>query len=228
MRRLWPLPTIWLVPAFVLAAAAFAEDNSTLANARYRIAFAPASAAVLSALLVKLAGRNLAPVLTAAALLAGWGMTSHGPFQTVRLGDPSDESWRQAGREVAQDLVRDDTAVFTQTRLAESVLVPAYPEDDQFLKYVASRLGAFYTGSEKAVPLPLLWPPGDELRNVYRSRLARSGLKNVIVVGATDTDLNVASVERFDGLVRAAGFEQTSRETRPALSLIRYERPTPP
>jgi uncharacterized membrane protein len=223
-RRLWPLLAIWLIPAAALAAAAFVADNSTLANARYRIAFAPAGAAVLAALLVKLAGRNLAPVLAAAALLAGWVMMPHDPFQAARLGDPSDESWRQAGREVAKDLARDDTTVFTQTGLAESVLIPAYPDDDRFLKYVACRLGAFYTGSEKAVPLPLLWPPGEELESVYRLRLTKPDLKNVVVVGATDTDLNVASLEQFDGLVRASGFEQTSRETRPALSIVRYER----
>jgi hypothetical protein len=48
----------------------------------------------------------------------------------------------------------------------------------------------------------------------------------VWIVGANDTDLNAASVPVFARFVEGVGFRQLSMESRPGMSLLRFERPT--
>lgn len=222
--RRWLLVVIalWLVPLATLIAAALI-NNPTLANVRYRIPLAPASALVLSVALVKQVRPLAAVTVAAGALVASWSFGPQTPFQAGRLGAPSDLAWKQVGLDLADELARNDTLVFTQTGLTEGFLVSLYPEDERLQKYVACRLGAFYTGSEKAWSLPLIWSQ-DEFANVCRRRLRAPEVTRVIVVAAMDTDLNRTSVDLFDGLARGEGFERepASVETEP--TVIRYQR----
>jgi hypothetical protein len=221
-RSLLVALSLWLLPLAVLLGAALL-DNPTLANLRYRIPLAPASALFLSIVLVRLVRPAVAVCLAAVALVGAWSFTPHGPFHAGRLGDHSDVAWKQVGLDIADELSRNDTLVFTQTGLTEGFLVPLYPDDERLQKYVACRLGKFYTKSENAWSLPLVWSQ-EEFKDVCRGRLRKPEIAQVIVVAAMDTDLNRASFGVFDRLAREEGFEPDSGEIEQDPVIVRYQR----
>ena len=57
--RISPALLVWLIPAIAIAATAITTENATLANVRYRIPMAPASAAVLAAIVLRFAGPRI-------------------------------------------------------------------------------------------------------------------------------------------------------------------------
>jgi fermentation-respiration switch protein FrsA (DUF1100 family) len=213
----------WLIPLAVFITLA-AMGQGIYLNVRYRIPLAPANAAVLAILILELGGRRRAFPLTVVALGATWWAAGRSPMVAMRLGAPADAEWKQAAIELKEELADPSVLTFAQTGLTEAFLVPTEPTNERFLHYVACRLGKFYSGSETARPLPLIWQADEELRAAYLQRLRSKEIQNVVIVGATDTDLNRESVATFEKLVAAEGFELDSQDSRPSTVVIRYSR----
>lgn len=214
---------MWIVPLAALAIAALVS-NPTLANARYRIPLAPVASLFVAGLVTLLAGRRVAVAGALAAIVVASVTGTSRPWIAGRLGNGSDAAWKQAGRDLAARAEDPHVLLFAQSGLVEGFLVPAFPEDERFQTYVASRLGRFYTGTEKALALPLVWEGADELKAAYERRLADEGVSEVVVVGAVDTDLNRASIAEFEGLLRRRGFSPAGRQERPDTIVLRYVR----
>ncbi len=225
-----PLPAIlclWLLPLLVIAVLAIVS-NPMLASPRYRVMIVPASAVAVSLSLVRVCSPSFATALAAGIVVGATWLQGTSPWQPARLQNAIEGEWKQAGLEMAPHLADPSAVVFTQSGLAESVLLPLLPESDRFRQYAACRLGPFYSGSNQALPIPLLWDGYGPLQRVYLERLQAASTRTVWIVGATDTDLNQDSVDMFADFVQSAGYGRQSFEKRPGLAVIRFERTSLP
>ncbi|MBX3442987.1 MAG: glycosyltransferase family 39 protein [Planctomyces sp.] len=214
---------LWLAPLGILALGT--QENPTLASPRYRTPMAPASAAAVAGLAAVALRPGAACFVMAVSLAAGWSAASTPAHRAGRLGDRGDEKWRAAALIIADDLQRPDVLTFTLTGLAESLLVPAIRGDERFDRYVSSRLGAFYTNVERGIPLPMIWSGGGFLEQKFRERLADPGIREVLIVAAVDTDLNVRSMSEFERLLASAGYVADGPlQVGPEALVVRYRR----
>ncbi|QDT52195.1 hypothetical protein Pan44_02040 [Caulifigura coniformis] len=220
---IWMPLFLWLVPLTMIATMALL-GSPMLASPRYRVMIVPASA-----LAVGLAATRVAIPPVAACLVAGllgftaWSM-SFSPGTAARLANPIEEEWKQVGVELASEMGDPGVLVFTQSGLAEGILLPMLADYPRLKSYVACRLGPFYTQSDRALPIPILWDVGGPLSRQYLSLLKAPEIRQVRIVGANDTDLNAQSIEVFASFLRSAGFRSTVGESRPGITLLRFER----
>lgn len=221
---MWVVLTLWLLPLALVGLMAV-TSTPMLASPRYRVMIAPASALAVSLALTRAAAPLSSLIVTASLLSATTLLQGSTPFHAARLGNPVEQEWKRIGLQLAPHLADPSSIVFTQTGLAEGILLPLLPENERLKKYVACRLGPFYTASDQAVPIPLLWEGRDPLRRIYQSKLSSAGVREVWIAGASDTDLNAQSVETFAAFVLSEGFEQASVENRLGITLFRLQRP---
>jgi hypothetical protein len=223
---IWPLLIsllLWLPPLAVLAYMAVAQ-NPMLAVPRYRVMLAPPAALAISLALVRAVSMPISTGAAAILLTGTLWLTGVNPGKAGRLSIGSDEEWKKAGIAARAWLAEPGTMVFAQTGLGEAALVPLFPDDDRFLKYVASRLGSFYTRSEKALPIPLMWDGAGPLHRNYAKRLSVQAVHDVQIVGAADTDLNRDSIKQFAQFVESCGFKINLIERRPGIEIRHFQR----
>ncbi|OAI56566.1 hypothetical protein AYO47_08910 [Planctomyces sp. SCGC AG-212-M04] len=219
----WPV-FLWLVPLAVIGTMAVVE-SPMLASPRYRV-MAVCPSAVALGLALSRAFRPTIAILGAAGVLA-LSTFLHGTSPRVagRLANVIEEEWKRVGLELRSRIDDPHVLVFTQTGLAEGVLLPAMSGSERFRKYVGCRLGGFYTGSERALPIPFLWNGGGRLREEYRTLLDANAVREAWIVGANDTDLNAESLPVFSQFLEFAGFQQVGgEESRPGITMLRFER----
>ncbi|REJ95093.1 MAG: hypothetical protein DWQ34_06975 [Planctomycetota bacterium] len=220
---------LWSVLPTLLIAAVAREDLTSLANPRYRVAYAVPAACLLAGLFTALARRpRRASLATLVALLAAWSLSPRTPFQTGRLGAPTAAEWRRAALLVEEHGEPGDL-LFVQSGLIESNLVPLLFEDDQFLEYVACRMSRFYLESpHPRLGLPFFWDaapgPTERFSNMLANN-ARTDRHDVWVASATDTDLNRRSLDGIEQLLAQAGYRAAEEWTESSLVLRRYQPP---
>ena len=91
------------------------------------------------------------------------------PWELGRLGSPTDAEWREANLFLSTHS-KTGEPIYVQSGLAESNLVPAFPDDDLFLEYVACRVSRFYVeASHPRFGLPFHWDGPGNVRARFRS-----------------------------------------------------------
>ena len=219
----------WSVVPTLLIAAVARDDLTSLANPRYRVAYAVPTACLLAGWIVTL-GRKPVPafVATLAALMAAWCLSPRLPFETGRLGAPTATQWERAARVLEEQGVAGDL-LFVQSGLIESNLVPRFYADDQFLEYVACRMSRFYLETpHPRIGLPFFWNAGRGPEERFSEMLeenARADRQDVWIACATDTDLNRQSLDGVEQLLSRAGYRIVEEWVEPALVMRRYEPP---
>jgi hypothetical protein len=229
-RSLGLLAAWSLLPVLLIAIAAQGELTS-LANPRYRVAYAVPGACLLGGLLAACSTRASTLCLaTAAALAAAWGMSPRLPWELGRLGSHDAAEWRRAA-EIVDAGGQAGQPLFVQGGLIESSLVPVYFHDALFMDYVACRLGRFYLETpHPRYGLPFLWDVRPEMRAFFAELLATNRSESqhdVWVACATDTDLNRRSLEGIQALLLDSGYEPAEQWPFSTLVLIRYEPASP-
>lgn len=229
LRRSLSLLALWALFPIVLIALAAHGDLTSLANPRYRVAYAAPGACLLAGLLTSIRGRAIhACLATAAALSAAWSVSPRLPWQLSRLGSPDAAEWKQAANIVEQEGGAGEP-LFVQSGLIESSLVPAYYRDPLFMEYVACRMGRFYIETpHPRYGLPFLWETNPEMRAYFVEVLAegrRASRDDVWLACATDTDLNRRSLEGMRTLIEQQGYQVREQWDFPALVLVRYACP---
>ncbi len=215
-----------LLPVAILAAMSQGQMSS-LANPRYRVAFAPAAAVFAALLLTSL--RDSRGALIGAVTLLGisWMLVPLAPWTLGRLNQSADNDWRLLNGYLAEHANPDDP-IFVQGGLAEAALISSYPDDRLLSEYAACRVSRFYVASRHPrYAIPLMWDPSGQAEQVVRQLIDTSGQTDgrFWVAGATDTDLNQASVAGTQQLAIAAGFVADDTQTWPNAVLIRYRKP---
>ncbi|MCA9050352.1 MAG: glycosyltransferase family 39 protein [Planctomycetaceae bacterium] len=207
----WPAIGCSVLPVLLMFLVTTPEISS-LANARYRIAFTPAGACLIAALLRK-ASPNWSAGAAAVTLTAAWWLSPLPPWQPGRLNAAPDQDWKELALQFHES-ARPGDAVFVQSGLVESNLVPAFLNDDLFLEYAAARLGRFYAPSlHPRIGLPFLWTGPTDIRTHYRNRLLsiRSTTGVFWVASTTDTDLDRNSLEGIRDIAAEAEFRLEQR-----------------
>ncbi|MFO0427023.1 MAG: glycosyltransferase family 39 protein [Planctomyces sp.] len=215
-----------LFPLLILAVLA-SGDLSSLANPRYRVAYAPAGACLIAAMMSTKSHRTGVVLGAIVTIVSSWAMSPLLPWQLGRLGSPTDAEWRDANLFLAANSKAGEQ-IFVQSGLAESSLVPAFPTDDVFLEYVACRVSRFYLESlHPRVGLPFRWDVSHDVPLNFRSRmLSGSGTETSFwVAAATDTDLNRASLAGLQQIARSSGFALQNEKTWPNVRVERYVLP---
>lgn len=223
---LWLLGAASLLPVAMLAVLSSGEISS-LANPRYRVAFAPAGACFAAALLTSVRGSRGAVVGGLALLGVSWWLSPLTPWTMGRLGHPADQDWWYLNAYLAEN-AREGEPILVQGGLAEAAIVPAFAHDRLFQEYVACRAGRFYLESRHPrYAVPLLWNPtlGTapamlEIVSSWPDQPPRCWL-----ACATDTDLNRFSQTRMAEILTAAGFVAQEPRTWPHATLTLFERP---
>lgn len=210
LRRQMPLLIgCSLAPLLTLAVLA-SGDFSSLANPRYRVAYAPAGACLM-ALVIRCVGSGPAVlwgVVTAVA--AAWTLAPLNPFELGRLGNPVDTEWHDVGT-LLKRISGPDEVVFVQSGLVEGKLVGAYVHDRLFMEYVACRVGRFYLDSRHPrYALPFLWDEDTGVQSFYQNLLLHMDDGDTFwIAAATDTDLNRNSLAHMQHVAGTAEFTRT-------------------
>lgn len=215
-----------LVPLLLLAALA-SGDLSSLANPRYRVAYAPAGACLLAMVFRYRSTWQAAVAGTTVAITVSWLMSPLPPWKPGRLGNPTDREWCDASLYLSQRSAAGES-LFVQGGLAESSLVPVFFNDPLFMEYVACRGSRFYLESARPrIGLPYLWDGHTEMQSEFQRILAAIGSSSeptFWVAAATDTDLNRISLDGMQNVATSSGFVATEYREWPHLKLIRYSR----
>jgi hypothetical protein len=216
----WPV-FLWLTPLAVIGAMALL-GSPMLAGPRYRVMVVCPSAIAISLALSRAFAPLLAGLIAVGLLALSTILHGSSPLVAGRLANPIESEWKRIGLELRPQINDPKVLVFTQSGLAEGLILPVLAKSERFKKYAACRLGAFYTGSERALPIPILWDRTGRLRDDYRTLLSARGIREVWLVGANDTDLNAESVRVFAPFIESTGFQQISAESRPGISVLRF------
>ena len=212
-----------LLPLLAIAALA-SGDLSSLANPRYRVAYVPAGACLIGALLTAKVNWPGALLGAIVAITGSWSMCALLPWELGRLGSPTDAEWREANLFLSTHS-KTGEPIYVQSGLAESNLVPAFPDDDLFLEYVACRVSRFYVeASHPRFGLPFHWDGPGNVRARFRSRIlseTKAG-DTFWIAAATDTDLNQNSLLGMQQIAIEAGLELQKQMTWPNVRVERY------
>jgi hypothetical protein len=158
------------------------------------------------------------------AITGSWSMSPLLPWELGRLGSPTDAEWREANLFLSTHS-KTGEPIYVQSGLAESNLVPAFPDDDFFLEYVACRVSRFYVeASHPRFGLPFHWDGPGDVRARFRSRIlseTKAG-DTFWIAAATDTDLNHNSLSGMQQIAIEAGFELQKQMTWPNVRVERY------
>jgi hypothetical protein len=224
---LWITGACSLLPLLILAVLA-SGDMSSLANPRYRVAYAPAGACLIALLLSHTRYWITSLVAMLVVLIAAWSLSPLGPWQMGRLGSPTEHEWRELNAYIS-DHSRTGEPLLVQSGLTESYLVPLFTQDRAFMEYVACRVSRFYV--DKPHPryaLPYIWNPQSGVVEFYRHLLESWEPQpgSFWVACATDTDLNQNSLNVIRSIAREAGYQETDQQTWPSATLIHFQHPS--
>lgn len=219
----WLLLGCSLVPLLMIAVLA-RGDLSSLANPRYRVAYAPAGAlwVAWAWLLTRSGAWKPAVMGLVMALAAVWSVQPLRPWQLGRLGSPADHQWRELSLLISQQ-GQPEEPIFVNCGLVESLLVPAYHTDLTFMEYVACRVSKFYLPApHPRIALPYFWD--DRTKQFYQDSLKAQSPQVIWIACATDTDLSRGSLSGFQQIAEASGYRVEGQTTWPAVTLLRMTR----
>ncbi len=152
----WVMLTCWGVPLMVIAACAVG-DMSSLANPRYRVAYAPAGTVWVAWLLSRSGSWKVSVAGLLVTVCAAWTLMPLRPWQLGRLGAAAERDWHELNLRLGTEALAGEP-IYVQSGLVESSLVPAYLSDPLFLEYAASRVSRFYVPAPHArLGLPYFW-----------------------------------------------------------------------
>ncbi len=218
-----------LLPMLILAALA-TGDLTSLANPRYRVAYAPASACLMAGIFRFRSHWAVAFAGTVVALAAAWTISPLTPWQLGRLGSATDTEWRDVGLHLSEHS-KPGEPVFVQSGLVESNLVPLYAKDAMFMEYVACRVSRFYLESpHRRYGLPFVWDNQTGVQEIFREVLLRRNSPDAVddatasfwIAAATDTDLNRNSLNGMQQLAHSIGYVLTEYRSWPNVRLEHY------
>ncbi len=224
-RELFLMAACSLLPIAILAFLA-AGPSSSLANPRYRVAFAPAGVCMAALILTSLRDRRGAISGAAVLLVVSWGLSPLYPWQLGRLGQPTDTDWYHLNRYLAEHSVEGEP-IFVQGGLAEAGLFSNYADDRLFMEYVACRVSRFYLeASHPRYALPIFWSPATRTSGFLRELIGgwQEPNRRFWVACATDTDLNRDSLPHVQQIAGDSGFSVIDQQTWPHAVLICYQR----
>jgi hypothetical protein len=224
--RLPPLSLwVWGLLPVVLVPIVCQGDLTSLANPRYRIGFAVPGCCFVAWLLI----RNVRPLpaivgcLVAALVTAS--LSEVPPWRLRRLGSVASHEWRKIARIVREKGIEGEP-LFVQSGLGEGFLIPRDYRDPLMHDYTASRLGRFYLKRpHPRYALPFLWGKSAGMVQFFEDRLRElrsSDQPTFWVAAATDTDLNVQSLDGFQRIVRKLGARELDNQVFRHSRLIRY------
>ena len=217
---------VWaLVPLCCIVV--FAQgDMSTLANPRYRVAYAVPGACLFAVCLSSRYTPVAACIGTVAALALTWWMAELPPWQLERLKSRRAVEWKTIA-EIVEREGRAGEPVIVQSGLAEAELVAVFHDDRLLMDYVASRLGRFYLATpHPRYGLPFLWYDDSKVKEFYLELLAKlceNGSGIVWVAAATDTDRNRLSLETIQQLLQRQQYVPIFEQRFDDAVLLRYE-----
>ncbi len=215
-----------LLPLFLIAAL-LSDELSSLANPRYRVAYAPAGACLAAMLLCQFRS-NVGPILGSVTLLViSWCYSPLNPMEMGRLGSHADQNWGELNHYL-QETAQPAEPIFVQSGLTEGYLVPAFAEDRLFMEYVACRVSRFYVDSpHPRYALPFLWDSRLGMPEFYLKSIQSwkdSKETTFWVACATDTDLNQNSLAGIQKIAEAAGYRPAISRQWPHAILIQYQK----
>ncbi|WP_145106617.1 ArnT family glycosyltransferase [Gimesia panareensis] len=224
---LWMTGACSLLPLLMLAVLSSGEMSS-LANPRYRVAYAPAGACFIALLLTHTRHWMTSLGATVVVLVAAWLLSPLGPWDMGRLGSPTEHEWRELNAFLSEHSKAGEP-LLVQSGLTESYLVPVLTEDRVFLEYVACRVSRFYVDEpHPRYALPYIWNPQTGVIDFYRDLLESWKTKpgSFWVASATDTDLNQNSLNMIRTLAREAGYVETEQKSWHSAALLHFKRPS--
>jgi len=220
---LWLCAACSVIPMLIILGLSLA-DTSSLANPRYRVAYAPAACCLLALLLTTEKRWWLSFGLVVVILAAAWAASPRSPWETGRLGSKTEQQWRELNQYL-QRTAKPGDAILVQSGLTEAYLIPFLLGDDEFSEYVACRVSRFYVdGQHRRYALPFLWQAETGVREHYAKLLVEEANKGatIWIAGATDTDLNQQSVEGIQAIATAVGLEMGDQKYWPRATLLQY------
>ena len=141
------------------------------------------------------------------------------------FGSVAAREWRKIARIVREKGIEGEP-LFVQSGLGEGFLIPRDYRDPLMHDYTASRLGRFYLKRpHPRYALPFLWGKSAGMVQFFEDRLRElrsSDQPTFWVAAATDTDLNVQSLDGFQRIVRKLGARELDNEVFRHSRLIRY------
>jgi hypothetical protein len=201
------------------------SDMTSLADPRYRIVYVPGAVLAIAGILHACANCRGAVIGCGVVVFATSLTASPRPWDARFFSSPNPSDWKI----LAETLQREGQSgepVIVQSGLVESRLVPALYGDRLFMDYVSCRLGRCHMKrAYERYALPAVWIAGTEMDEFY-SKLIREHLDRgnaIWLAGATDTDLNRDSIDRFSTLARELGYVRSTRLQQSGCSLFRYE-----
>ena len=224
--ELWITATCSLLPLLILAVLSSGEMSS-LANPRYRVAYAPAGACFIALLLTQTRHWVTSVGATVVVLSAAWFLSPLGPWDMGRLGSPTEHEWRELNAFIAENS-KPGEPLLVQSGLTESYLVPALTEDRVFLEYVACRVSRFYVEDpHPRYALPYIWNPQSGVIAFFQNLLDswKTDPGSFWVAAATDTDLNQNSLNQIRAIARETGYVETEQKTWHSATLIHFQQP---
>lgn len=208
-----PIAVFAIVPAATL---------STLAEARYRLIYAPASSVLIAGVLIQ--NRKVLPALLASAIGIGgcWWIIGESPWRSIELTVPAATDWTILTKRLQQEGTEDEP-IFVYSGLIESRLVPAMFDDPLLMDYISCRAGRFIvTTPHPRLALPWSWTQHVPLIEHYERTL--QGSQGVWLIASIDTDLGRESVQHFTELARKHGLHGLERTTTRNAVLVRFTR----
>jgi len=200
-------------------------DLASLANPRYRIGVQIASAGLMAALLSHRRNVRSSVIAVVVMLAVSWGTQDRLPWETKRLGTVQAAQWKRCANYIQEHGVAMEP-IYVQSGLGESFLIPQMFDDDVLLDYAGCRMGRFYIQTpHPRIGLPFLWDKEPEMVASYAARLKEQkeqGPKHLWVASAVDTDLNQISLEGFQKILAASGFELVETIQEPTVVLLKY------
>ncbi len=212
-----------LLPLLILAVLS-SGDMSSLANPRYRVAYAPAGVCFTALLLTSSKFWRASIPGTLTILVVAWSFSPGLPWLLGRLGSATDQQWRELNAHLV-DISKPHEPILVQSGLTEGHLVPAFAEDELFMEYVACRVSRFYVEApHERLALPFVWGPQSEIIDFYRNRMGawRADSGTFWIACATDTDLNRNSLAGIQQVAEDMGFEAIETRVWPDATLIHF------
>lgn len=212
-----------VLPIVVLTVLA-SGPMSSLANPRYRTAYAPATVCLFALITTLISPFRISTIAAAAALCIAWILTPLLPWQTGRLGAPADDDWYLLNSHLAVNATAGDP-ILVQGGLAEAHLVPLYVNDPVFMEYVACRVSRFYVEKKhRRYALPSVWRGNLNVTRHFQGLLNdwKNTSQEFWLACATDTDLNRESHLGLQQLAVETGFDIVELHVWPNAVLQRF------
>lgn len=204
---------------------------ASLANPRYRIGFEVAAACLLVVAVCRRRTPAAGSIAVTLALLLAWAVAERYPWVPKRLNTRQSHQWKALALHVQHNGSAAEP-LFVQSGLGEGFLLTDLFDDPVLMDFAACRMGRFYLPHEHPrYALPFFWQPGTPVFNFFVGLLdsiRTSAVPSLWIAAATDTDLNLESLQGFQRLLKSHGFEPVETVTHPDCVLLHYRaRPQP-